>query len=864
MEAMQEIGRLLPLVSRPSRYMGGEVNSRRPSGKGKVLFALAFPDAYEIGMSYPGLQILYHVLNSLEGVDCERVFCPWVDMEELLRRRSLPLFSLESRRPLREFDIIGFSLQYELTYTNLLRMLELAGIPLLASEREEEMPLVIAGGPCAMQPEPLADFVDLFVLGEAEELLPELIGIFSRWKEEGKRDKGRLLEELSRIEGVYIPSLFFPRYHPDGTLREIVPLRDGYEKVIRRYVRDINSVPYPTRPIVPFMRVVHDRLSVEIARGCGWGCRFCQAGFIYRPLRERGGKEILEIVREALGSTGYDEVSLLALSAGDHRCLFPLVRHLMEELEEERIALSLPSLRVGTFPEGLLEEIKRVRKTGFTLAPEAATERLQRVINKVIPRDELLEAASRLYRAGWRVMKLYFMIGLPTEREEDIREIARLAREVRARGGQVNVSVSTFVPKSHTPFQWEKMLSLEEIEEKQSLLKGVLRGRGIRLKWHDPKMSFLEGVFARGDRRLGRVLLEAHRRGCRFDGWSEHLKWDSWQEAFDRAGVDPSFYISRERSLEEVLPWAHLDPGVKVEYLREERERAYRGLPTPPCREGCERCGMCGERGGLVLADPSDIPPPARRVGVREVVLRKPWVRKIRSRFLKLGEARLLGHLEMIDVFLRAARRASIPMRFSEGFHPLPRITFSNPLPVGVESLAEFVDLELRRYIKASEFVERMNRELPDGLRILSSAEMAFKGRALPNLFTADLFLISFEHLSSPPPLEEVRGALKDFSRRDRFPVKVEKKKGIREVDLVPFVEGLRALPLEEFEPPVPLPAGVPSPSDILETEWVVELKLKKAAGVKPQRFISALLGLSSDEERLLRVLKVESLPPPL
>jgi len=845
---------LLPLVNRPSRYIDGEVNvhGKDPQGA-EVLFALAFPDLYEIGMSYVGLQILYRLLNALPGVVCERVFSPFLDLEGRLRAERLPLVSLESRIPLKDFDIVGFSLQYELTYTNLLNILELGGIPLLASERQEDMPLVIAGGPCAMQPEPLTDFIDAFVLGDAEHALPQLVETFRKWKE-AKGTKGELLEALSEIPGVYVPSLFEVGYDRDGRIVSIRPLKEGYCRVNRQILSDLDSVPYPTSPIVPLAKVVHDRLSIEVVRGCSRGCRFCQAGFIYRPVRERDPRGLLEVVEEALRRTGYDEVSLLALSIGDCSYLIPLVQHLMSKYGRERVALSLPSIRVGTLAEEVVKEIKRVRKTGFTIAPEAGTERLQRVINKIVPEEEVIFTARTAFEAGWRSLKLYFMVGLPTEREEDVKAIVSLAKRVTSLGGQANVSVSTFVPKAHTPFQWERMIGLEEIYERHRLLKTELRGRRLRLKWHEPRMSFLEGVFSRGDRRLGKVLLEAYRRGCRFDGWTEHLQWKRWLEAFEASGIDPLFYL-RERYREETLPWNHLNSGVKTSYLWMEREKAYAGEVTEECQPGCRRCGLCREGTEVRIAPP--FTPPLLPKGIREVIHRKPWVRKIRARFLKLGRMRFLGHLEMVDTFIRALRRAGVPLKYSEGFHPLPKVVFTTPLPVGVESLAEYVDVEISRYIRPSDFLEGLNSELPEGLKVVEAYEMAFKGVSLPNLFREDLFLVPLAGWITP-------GDAKDLVEKKlasgQLLMKVQKKSGFKTVDVLAYLEEIRVTKLREFTPVVPLPQGVPPLEELLKGEWALSMRVKK--GLKPFYLLQGIFDLGEEEVKRLQILKVESLPP--
>ena len=490
-------------VEKPARYMGGEMGSIRKD-RADVRFALAFPDVYEVGMSHLGLRVLYHILNDLEGIAAERVFAPWPDMEALMRTSNVPLVTLETATPLAACDIIGFTLQYELSYTNILNMLRLAGIPLLSKERTTPFPLILAGGPCAYNPEPLAPFLDAVLLGDGEEAIVEIAtaAAASRCAGETKRE---LLERLSSIPGIYIPALFEPEYRPDGTLSGISPLKPGYESVRRRFLSDLDSAPYPDSPVVPFMKTVHDRVAVEIARGCTRGCRFCQAGYVYRPLRERSPETILDLVDKSLRATGYDEVSLLSLSTGDYSCIAPLVSELMNRYAEERVAVSLPSLRVGTLSDNVIEEIRKVRKTGFTLAPEAGSDRLRRVINKGIAEEDLVEAAAVIYNAGWRLIKLYFMIGLPGETVDDVSQISALARRVKDQsrgssvGGDVTVAVSTFVPKAHTPFQWEPQISLQETLDRQYQLHGELKKRKLKFKWQDAPLSFMEGVFARGD-----------------------------------------------------------------------------------------------------------------------------------------------------------------------------------------------------------------------------------------------------------------------------------------------------------------------------------------------------------------------------
>lgn len=835
---MEPIDRLLPLVKRPSTYIDHEVNRHSKDPKGsEVLFALCFPEVYEVGMSYPGLCLLYWLLNSMEGVVCERVFAPFPDMEAILRRERIPLGSLESRIPLKEFDIVGFSLQYELTYTNLLNILDLGGIPLRSADRDRDMPLVIAGGPGAMNPEPLAEFVDAFVLGDGEEVLREIVDLFRLWKK-ARGTKDELLEALAGIPGVYVPSFFEVRTGGDGKIKEIRPIKGDYKEVRRRVVPDLDLYRLPPKPLVPLAKVIHDRLSLEVARGCIRGCRFCQAGFIYRPFRERDPKGLISTVEEALKGTGYDEISLLALSIGDCSFLEPLLSFLAERYSPDKVALSLPSLRIGTLREEVVKLLRKVRKTGITLAPEVATPRLQGVINKVISEEEALQTASVAFKYGWRHIKLYFMVGLPTETLEDVRAIASLARKVSREGGQVNVSVSTFVPKAHTPFQWERMIGPEEIIERHCTVRAELRGKGIRFKGHSPQMSFLEGVFSRGDRRLGRVLLEAFRLGCRLDGWSEYLRWEKWQEAFHRAGVDPSFYL-RERSEGEILPWNHLKSGVEERYLLQERQKAYLGEVSDPCKPGCRRCGCCKE-GIEIKVKAASLPlPPTKDKGRA----RGQGGGVIRVRFYKIGPMRFLSHLEMVETFFRALRRAEVPLRFSEGFHPLPRVTFSHALPVGVESVVEYFDAELSEPFPAEELRRRLNLHLPQGLGILEARNLIEKTKSLPALLQEDVYLCRWEGR----PFEIPQGPVL---------LKVGKGDEAKEVDLSHYLVKAEVIETTAFRIPVPEEL-----LNLKETFGERALLIRLKRGLRPHYALGYLLEIPQEEVSKLRILKVGTSP---
>ena len=600
---------MLQAVEKPARYTGGEWNAQ-PKDSAAVLcrIALAMADVYEVGMSNLGLKILYEILNRRDDIAAERVYAPWLDMEEEMRRRGIPLFSLETFREVSSFDILGFSLQYELLITNTLNMLDLAGLPLHAAERTDEQPFLIGGGPCVYNTEPIADFFDFFVLGDGEEIVVEVCDALIAWKKEGRPDGRRgFLRRAARIPGVYVPSFYAPEYDGQGMFTGLRILDEAASpQIYRRVVKDLDGTPFLEKPVVPYLGIVHDRLMLELFRGCTRGCRFCQAGMAYRPVRERRPETLESLARTLFDSTGYNEMSLTSLSSADYSCLSPLVDGLLAGTQGERVSFSLPSLRIDSFSVDIAERLQQVRKSGLTFAPEAGTQRLRDVINKNVTEDDLLHSVRTAFEQGWKAVKLYFMMGLPTETDEDIVGIAELAQKVvdcykevkGKRGVKVTVSVSCFVPKAYTPFQWFAQVPQEEFERRQQLLKESIRDRAISFHYHDARASVLEGALSRGDRRLSAVIETAWRNGAKFDGWTDQFKDEVWKDAFCRCGVAPEFYSRRTRDLEEVLPWAHTSPGVSEVFLRREWQRAQEAALTHDCRrETCTGCGVCPELG---------------------------------------------------------------------------------------------------------------------------------------------------------------------------------------------------------------------------------------------------------------------------
>ncbi|MFZ7124886.1 MAG: TIGR03960 family B12-binding radical SAM protein [Desulfobacterales bacterium] len=833
--AIQE---LLSLVEFPSRYLGTEINSiRKDPSSVDLRIALAFPDLYEIGTSHFGIQILYHILNRHPKIFAERVFAPARDMEDFLRKRGIPLCSLESATPLGRFDILGFSLLYELNYTNVLGMLDLAGIPLLSRDRQEHHPMVIAGGPCTCNPEPMADFFDAMVFGDGEKAIEELALAWLQWKGEGG-GRGDLLESWSKIEGVYIPGFFEVRYDPEGFQR-LSPLHANHSRVRRAIVSDLDAAPFPEKPVLPFGRPVHDRLRIELSRGCTRGCRFCQAGMLYRPVRERSPDRVLDLCRHALQSTGYEDVSLLSLSTGDYTCLVPLLEQMMSRYECDHVAVSLPSVRAGALTPELAKLIRKVRKTGFTIAPEAGSQRLRDAINKNVSESQITSAVESAFGLGWNLIKLYFMVGMPTEETEDLEELVSLVDRLRkikgpnGRYGKINVSVATMIPKPHTPFQWAAQLDLDSSRRVIERLHEKLRMPGIQFKWQNPEMSYLEGLMARGDRRMSGMILSAFRKGCRFDGWSDQFQFGRWQEAMQEAGVDPEFIVSRQRHIDETLPWDHMDSRVEKSFLAEEWRAALNATSTADCRYGaCQRCGAC---------DFKDVKPIVheefKATPRHPEESRKPDAyRKVEVSFSKLGPARLFGHLEMVNIFTRALKRAGVPVKFTEGFHPKPKIAFRDALPIGMESLHEVMMLEVDADCPLPHLVREMNKQLPDGLKI-TGCEIGAGGKA------GRIDWVSTYRVTLHDAVFNLH-RLKAFESKERYVIERGREKGrLKKIDLKAMVRDIRALGARTVE---------------------MTIRSVEGANIRPAEVLLKVFELEPETVKTATVVRLGSIPRPV
>ncbi len=786
----------LSSVVKPGRYLGHEYNSVQKNWDAmESRFALIFPDLYEIGMSHHGLQILYHLLNREENILAERCYCPDIDFEQLLRDNHQVVTSLESSRPLRDFDVLGITLPYELCYSNILTILDLSNIPFYACDRNESFPLLLGGGAGAFNPEPVADFFDAILLGDGEEAVVEIGHLIADHKRSGE-DKNMLLHRLGDVEGVYVPAHFQPDYDASGKLRAITRKTGKKEEVRRRFVNSLSSIDYLKNPLVPNAKIVHDRLGIEIARGCTRGCRFCQAGITYRPVRERSPEQIMELATKGIDNSGFEELALLSLSTGDYSCLEQTLPTLMDKFSPRFISVAMPSMRVGTLTATVMEQIKRVRKTGFTLAPEAGSERLRQVINKGISEEDLLKTCNDAFSAGWQSIKLYFMIGLPTESDEDILAIGQLAKKIlsdRSLGGgrgkrQITISVGTFIPKPHTPFQWAGQLSMEESMERIGRIKRSLPAKGCNLRYHSPRQSFLEGVFSRGDRRLAKLIEIAWQDGARLDGWDEHFDLARWQKAAENCQIYLQSYL-QERPTDAILPWQHLSSGVNQQFLLDELAKAKTEEYTPDCRyHACQKCGVCDFKTlqpEVCRRDQTPLPElPAtsssQGSGDGMEHSQNTGHYKYIVHYTRLGKICYLGHLEMLQGVFRSLRRAEIKTNFSQGFNPSPKISFGPALAAGTESLAEFFIMDLPQPLKScTTTAARLNENLLPGLHI--TAITAHSGKVPQSILTAYTLVLARNITDSD------KERIANFLNSTRYPVAKTRKGKTTEIDIRPL-----------------------------------------------------------------------------
>ncbi len=852
------IQEILALVKRPGRYIGREKNAWcKPWEKALGRICCIFPDLYEIGMSHQGLLILYDIINRTDYLLADRCYCPDKDLENLLRENRLPLTSLESKRPLDEFDILAITLPYELCYTNILTMLSLCGIPLWNRERSGlRWPIVLGGGSCCLNPEPVADFFDAILIGDGEEALPEIASVVVNAKTR-KTSKIALLKRLSTIRGLYIPAFYKPIYFAGKVFGGMKAMHGAPTRVKRRIVPELSADMEIQAPLVPNIRTVHDRLGIEIARGCTRGCRYCQATTIYRPVREKSVGQIMASARAGFKATGWEEISLLSLSTGDYSAIGGLITRFMDEFVPRNCSVSLPSLRVGTLTPEIMDQIIKIRKTGITLAPEAGSERLRRVINKGITEEALMETARQAFERGWKKIKLYFMIGLPSETYEDVLEIVELVKRVREqarfakrpRGGvQVTASIGTFVPKPETPFQWEKQIGIEEARKRLGMIKRGLRGKAYRVKWHDPRQSFLEGVFSRGNRHLSMLVHKAWTMGARLDAWTDNLRIETFQEAAETLGIDLSSYLS-EMGQDDILYWDHIDSGIKKSFLRLEKRRALKASYTPDCRyNDCQGCGVCDFK-----TTKNVLKGQQGKVHTKSSASATDWTQGqeaffYRVEYEKLFDARFIGHLDMVRMFHRAIRRAGLPVSYSKGFHPMPRVSFENPIPLGMESMREHFIMELRKTMDPGVLCRRLQEEMIPGIGIKNVAACGKGERLLPAPVQTYWIMLPVKHA-------QIEASVGHFMSLSTMMVEISRKKKRIKTDIRKAVRELRFASREE--PPLSWIKAAGEQFQGRETS-MVELVLEQCSptGLRPRDILFRALSLDERTILLSRCLK--------
>jgi len=783
----KRIEAVLPKVTRPGRYVGNELHVIRKVWRDiPVRFALAFPDIYEIGMSHLGMQIIYHVCNQPSWLLAERVYAPWVDMEKKMRENEISLFSLESKRPVRQFDMLGITLQYELHYTNILNMLDLADIPLKAEARTDKDPLVIGGGPLAYNPEPIADFFDAIVLGDGESIVIDIAQVIRQAKREQWPRKKRLYA-LADLHGVYVPSFYTPKYDHEDNFHSVHAIQKGVPSIIEANIKSpLTEDSYPEFPLVPLIEVAHDRFSMEIMRGCGHGCRFCNAGMMYRPVRIRQVDSMVEHARKVIANTGYDEIALVSLSSSDYPYLTELLQKLHRPFVDKGISISFPSLRTDSFTSEMADFASQFRKSGLTLAPEAGTERLRNVINKNNREDNLMHAVQIAFDKKWRRIKLYFMIGLPTETQEDIQGIVeligRIVHNIKKYGRkEIRVSISPFSPKPQTPFQWSGQDSPRLLTEKIRYLKENIRWREVKLNWRDPDVSQLEAVLGLGDRRLGNVIYTAWENGARFDGWTDHFRASIWEDAFKKNDLKPDFW-TQLKDLKTALPWDHLSKGIEKSYLKKEYGLAMQGKTTSDCYTTCKRCGLqekidCKP---LKQACPKSMKS-STQFGRAPRLIHSPIIkRRIRFSFIKDKAVRFTSHLDTMRVFSRSFIRANIPVALSQGFHAHPRISTGPPLPLGYTGAAEYFDVEILHNFPRH-FVDILNRHLPHGFRVIQANEIDIKAPSLNKIINLGIYFITIE---DDVDVRELENPIYDFLHTNSYRIQRNQKT----VDIRAFV----------------------------------------------------------------------------